>query len=388
MKRSETRYDTGAIITFVDNVNYGCLIQRWALQRFLDIHGFSFSAYYVVPSFLSAILLSGAVSALRRYARAAVRPFKRLLTGRRPLFEIDKAVLPRNTKWTSRFMAMRIRQERFCRRNVDTCSIYIVGSDQIWRNGDWYPLSLPRRLTYYFLDFVKSPNTKRIAYAASFGKDTLEGAGLAGRKEAIRPLLEKFDAISVREASGVKIIKDTWNLDAAHVLDPTLLLASEDYATLIDTPTCPLSEVKPLFYYMLVPHPSKMAFVGRIAAKLELSADGVCPYTPCTLPPVEQWLKGFRDCEFVVTDSFHGTVFAIINRKPFLVFTNNTLAPSRITTLLCSLGLLERMIREEDIAAFDCSKLGTIDYDAVHAKLDKLREFSGNWLLTQLRKPK
>lgn len=315
-----------------------------------------------------------------RYARALVRMFKRFIAGKRPLLEIEKR---RSVKLTRRFVKLRIRQERYHARNANRYQTYIVGSDQVWRH--WRTPGMD--VTRFFLDFVNRPDARRIAYAASFGRDNLADAGLAGREEEIRPLLEQFDAISVREASGVAIIKDTWGLDAAHVLDPTLLLTCADYSALIDAPTSPLSETKPVFYYMLDMTPAKMELVAHIANNLKSEAAGICPDESSVFPPVEQWLKGFRDSEFVITDSFHGAVFCIINRKPFLVIANERRGITRVTSLLDALDLEDRMVREEAMRSFDSSSLGVIDFDAVHAKLDKLRAFSGGWLLAQLKKP-
>jgi len=373
----------GMIVTLVSYDNYGCIIQRYALQKFLDGKSFYFNSFFI-GSCATKTPLRKTIANPMYSAKAFFRVCKRLLSGRRPLFDMGKIIPFGRMKWTRRFVKMRIRQKRFDVRNAGGYGTYIVGSDQVWR--EW-GADLPRALCF-FLDFVINPQAKRIAYAASFGKDTLESAGLSGREEEIRPLLGKFDAISVREESGVKIIKETWGLDATHVLDPTLLLTREDYSTLIDNPVCPIHDVKSVFYYFIDMSVDKMSLVEKIARKLGVEFDGIYPGKYCTLLPVEQWLKGFRDSDFIVTDSFHGTAFAIVNRKSFVVFANEMRGIARITSLLGALGLEERMVVEEKIECFNLSKLNAIDYDAVHAKLDKLREFSGNWLLTQLRKPK
>src|SRR5690606_24878261 len=71
------------------------------------------------------------------------------------------------------------------------------------------------------------------------------------------------------------------------------------------------------------------------------------------LPPVELWLKGFRDAELVITDSFHGTVFSIINNTPFIVLENEVGGISRLTHLLNELGIKDRLVYADDDGDFD-----------------------------------
>ena len=99
---------------------------------------------------------------------------------------------------------------------------FIVGSDQVWRTV-W----LKEKSLHYFFDFVND-DKKKIAYAASFGVDYWEGT--PELTEKIKPLIKKFDYISVREESGIDICKNTFGIDnAVCVLDPTLMISREDY---------------------------------------------------------------------------------------------------------------------------------------------------------------
>lgn len=95
------------------------------------------------------------------------------------------------------------------------------------------------------------------------------------------------------------------------------------------------------------------------------------------LGPVEDWLRNFRDCGFVVTESFHATVFSIIFHKPFLVIKNEDRGLARIVSLLDSLGLRSRLVE----ALMSEPPLDMeIDWEDVDRKMEALRQKSFNFL--------
>ena len=110
-----------------------------------------------------------------------------------------------------------------------------------------------------FLDFAKEEKTKRIAYAASFGTDQWEFT--QEMTSICAPLAQKFDFVSVREDSGVKLCKEHLGVNAVHVLDPTLLLTKEDYIHLIEAEKEPKAKGT-LFNYILDPDYVKSAFIN------------------------------------------------------------------------------------------------------------------------------
>lgn len=370
----------GTIVTLTSNDNYGCIIQRWALQQFLERKSYFFNSYYFGSYYWRTWFIGTIFSPLFWLKLIPRFLYRALLTKERPYWSFNPTPF-RQMKFTDEFVKQRIRQEAFHAWSADKYDCYIVGSDQIWR--DWANKSYNR--DYYLLSFVNNPKAKRIAYAASFGKDTLKDANLEGDKlRHTRALAEKFDAIGAREDTAVRLVKEAWGLDAHQVIDPTLLLHAEDYSRLIDQPTCPTTEITPVFYYLLDLNAEKLAVIEQVAARRGQSYGGIRTYGTDILPPVEQWLRGFRDAKFVVTDSFHGTVFAIINHTPFITFTSDHRSISRITSLLSSLGLDERMLDETELSTFDYDKYSEIDWGSVEAKLESMRADSGNWLLKQL----
>lgn len=210
------------------------------------------------------------------------------------------------------------------------------------------------------------------AYAASFGK----GEWLLDSKETeeTKLLASNFIAISVRERSAVDLCRNYWGIDAKHVLDPALLLDAEDYLKTITLKR----ESNILFAYVLDESSLKRDIVEAMANSRKLKIYRCMPKEElingvtknldnCIYPPVDNWLNGFNNATCVVTDSFHGVVFSIIFRKPFVVIGNTQRGMARFESLLTMLGLENRMVKDVDsaIEMMDTS----IDYESVYAIL-------------------
>jgi hypothetical protein len=231
-------------------------------------------------------------------------------------------------------------------KTVKTYDTIIVGSDQVWRKQ--YS-NVPAHL----LDFTKDMNIKRIAYAASFGMDDLSEYTPKLIKRTAR-LAKQFDAISVREDSGISLCKRYWNVEAIHLLDPTLLLDKIDYMQLVKYDgKYVFPSQGDLFVYILDRTKEKQQIVNQISSTLHLSAFEIQPaFMPTNLkeldkhtyPPVTQWLQSFMDAKFIVTDSFHGTVFSILFNKPFIVIGNMKRGLARFSSLLKSFNLENRLV--------------------------------------------
>lgn len=244
---------------------------------------------------------------------------------------------------------------------------YIVGSDQVWRP------KYSRGIANYFLDFTDGENVKKIAYAASFGTDRWEFTPKMTKRCA--KLLKKFDAVSVREDSGVILCERFMGVEAIHLLDPTLLLNQKDYIDLVLQDNAPEFRDK-LFTYILDESEEKRKIVNFVSEKLKLTPFSVMPkkifdrvgtkyLEQCIFPPVTSWLRAFMDAEYIVTDSFHGTVFSIIFNKPFIVIANQGRGLGRFTSLLKMFNLEKRLIYSiEDLS--DDLLLQSIDYHQIN----------------------
>lgn len=246
----------------------------------------------------------------------------------------------------------------------------VVGSDQVWSPWANVPLDF---LGNMYLDFIPDYKGKRIAYAASFGGG--EWTYTLDWTEKCSKLARKFDAISVREDSGVKLCREHLGVEATHVLDPTLLLTGADYEKLL---TRPAKKTNILFAYVLDTSNEKVSFLQKVADHfgLELKIQGANDDLNWD-DSIEGWLADIRDAAMVVTDSFHGSVFAIQFHRPFFSFVNLRRGGDRFTSLLSKLNLDDRIVTTDTVL----SNLKTdIDWTAIDEILKNEREASVNFL--------
>ncbi len=267
-------------------------------------------------------------------------------------------------------------------RQFDT---FVVGSDQVWR-----PIYNTRQ-EQYFLKFAQKMQVRRVAYAVSFGTDQREYSDEQLRVCA--PLAQRFDAVSVREESGVALTRELFGVEAEHVLDPTMLLDREHYLELCSS--IPVQESCVAAYFL---HKSQEAelLLEELTRSLGCGVRDVIPngfvsqqdylaHEQCRepFPAVEQWLAMMRDANFVLTDSFHGVVFSILFEKPFAVVVNKQRGASRFTSLFEMLGIEGRVV--ETGRSLDAILATEIDYAGVAKKLEKLRVKSADFLKKALR---
>lgn len=200
----------------------------------------------------------------------------------------------------------------------------LVGSDQTWR-----PIYNVNRLSDMFLHFAGNFSGKRVAYAASFGVDYWEYS--EKQTSVCSSLAQLFDAVSVRETSGVALCERYLGIDAVAVLDPTLLVRKETYAELCMK--VPVFKKRYLAAYVLDSAKEVDLTITEEAKKRGLPILRYSAYGQAKLT-IEEWIAIFRDASFVITDSFHGTVFSIIFEKPFRCVVNERRGGVRFADLL------------------------------------------------------
>lgn len=247
----------------------------------------------------------------------------------------------------------------------------IVGSDQVWRpRYNVYPEDM-------FLSFAEHEKIKRISYAASFGDDAWEYS--SELTERSRNLISRFDAISVRESSGVNLCKKHLNVDAVQVLDPTLLHDASIYDDVCKHIL--RSEEKYIAVYALGLNDRAMEVINRFAHNKNLTTKFFTSDANYTLS-VPEWLAMIRDAAFVITDSFHGTAFSIIYNKVFYSIVNKSRGVSRFESILSDFGLSERLLDSERLEIPHESH--QINWDAVNNKRKCLKEESISFLRENL----
>ncbi|MCW4141970.1 polysaccharide pyruvyl transferase family protein [Segatella copri] len=373
------------ILTLPLNSNYGGVLQAYALQTVLKRMGhdvlevelkknlrWQYPPLWKIPlSFGKRFLFKYIVR--RKNQKILLERYERKIY---PLLVHD--ILEFISKYIKQFKV-----DKFidCKGKFDA---FVCGSDQIWRYK--YYLFFEGDIANVYLKFLGDDSCKRIAYAASFGTDNWEYP--AKETAECKNWIQKFDAVSVREETGVKLCSTYYDIKAKHVLDPTMLLSKDDYVDLIEKSDVPKSKGN-LFCYILDNTDEKMNVVKNIEKQRHLSPffmNGDCGNWTEDLekriqPPVESWLRAFYDSEFIVTDSFHACVFSILFHKQFLVIGNKERGLARIYSLLSMFGLEDRLTSDTGL---DINRMKTIDYDRVDEILAKHREESRTFLIQAL----
>lgn len=261
---------------------------------------------------------------------------------------------------------------------------YVVGSDQIWRP------KYCSNILHSYLDFTKGWNVKRIAYAASFGINSWSYT--SKETEICKSLIKQFNLVTVRELSAVRLCREYLDIKAINVLDPTFLLDKCEYQKLIAD--YKVSNSHFVFSYLLDETKEKLDILKKISIikelpihkiKLEndLSKLSGKKLAKLRYPSIQQWLASFAQADFIITDSFHGTVFSIIFNKPFIAIANKGRGLTRFHSLLKMFGLENRLIFEEQGISNDLiSQL--IDFNKTNAIMSAERNKSLILLKEQL----
>ena len=343
------------IITFHEAVNYGAVLQAYALKkvisRYCDVH--------FVRHSNSAILNRNSISP----------GFPKSIAGLKRFIIKSLTYFPNRKKHN---FFTRFRNQYLLDTPEKYADFYITGSDQVWNDKctDFDKA--------YFLDFTD--DKKKNSYSASFGFDSVP----EDKIDEYRRLLGGFNNISVREKTGKDIISDLIERDVRVTLDPTLLLSKEEWSELV-------RQVDSYGKYLLVyafEITDKMAeFVNKIAEERNLCVLILLPEKSLwKKSPIknakfvnyvspEEWVSFFYYADFIVTNSFHGTVFSINFNKQFAV---ELLPPpskvnSRLTDVLDMFELNTRYISSSDIRV-------NVDFERCNSIMQAKREESVSYL--------
>lgn len=265
--------------------------------------------------------------------------------------------------------------------NLDFDAV-IVGSDQVWR-----PTMYNRISDYkvYFLSFLPK-SCKRISYAASFGVDYWEVEDKSITSD-IASMVRRFDAVSVREQSGISICKNIFQVESTHVLDPTLLAGKIFFDDIIASEEKTDSTPKQIVYYKLDVDElflSNLKNFGLYKNKEVTNIyynkveNGYAYYS------VAQWLNNIKESEIIVTDSFHCVCFCILYHKDFICCVNESRGISRLKSLLTMLGIQDRICSPDDDFIDKYKSLSPINYSLVDSILASQRITSEQFLMSSL----
>lgn len=273
---------------------------------------------------------------------------------------------------------------------------FVIGSDQVWNYG----ISQHFGKAFY-LDFA-ADDKRKISYAASFGHE--KDFSPAEEVPKISALMNRFNAISVREDSGVRILRDIYQIPGRQVAEPIFLTDTKEYLRLASESKRDVSEPY-LLAYILDPTPEKNAAIAHVAQRLSLKIriildawqhlfqenkkkidiegavveEGIDTY---------DFLKLYSNCSYAVTDSFHGTAFALKFEKPFASIGNRRRGVSRFDSMFRLIGHKERFtLNAENIIKREEDFLRPLDYAPITAALEAHVADSKAWLKASLKKP-
>lgn len=307
------------LLTLPFHINYGGILQAFALKSFFERLG------------CEVYMLHQQDHSLSR----TVKNFVRKIQGKKKPFERESKLM---ASFVKEHFDKWIDVSKDKNRMVSKMDALVVGSDQVWRFWN------SQNLLFYFFDFAKDINMKKYAYSVSFGKDVWEVDECL--KDKCKELVSLFSAVSVREDDGIGLCKTHFGIDVEKTIDPTFLLEKDEYSKLICSSDNPQSEI---ISYILDEDPDKSMmvsccenFLGKRAKKINqtICIDGECG----VFPSVESWILNYLNAQFVVTDSFHGTAFAINFEIPFIVLGNVKRGMSRIISILKMFDLENRLV--------------------------------------------
>lgn len=335
------------VLTLPFNNNYGGILQSYALQSVLKKRGHDVKFIKRLPN---------------KYTDSLISKLKWFLGYSYWRDLKDNKQVKEFSMFEKQFMCATdsIRMDKeFNKLDKENLELLLVGSDQVWRAN----YTRDRLTNYFFLISPSIKELKKASYAASFGTDVWEANS---SKEDVKKLLDTFSGISVRETSGVEICKEVFDVSAEHILDPTFLIDVEEYLSL---PYERQGGNNDVLVYLLDPTAEKFQITSEVVASNRGNAvyTGFGPEGKKKYIEIGEWVRYFSTCKYVVTDSFHGCVFALIFKKPFVVIGNSGRGLTRFDSLLSSFQLSDRLIKGHN----DLQNI-QIDYVVNEALIDQV----------------
>lgn len=355
------------ILTYHTGYNYGASLQAYALQTTVnklagscEIINFETSRFVA-----SREMFSRRPQRVKELVKIITRlPYWTSLHKRQAMFD----------KFTAECLntSALYKTEKELIEHAEDYECIICGSDQIWNLSESDPCAAN---PVYFLNFPKKQ--KRISYAASFGKWVSEAAQ---HENIFLPWIKEFDAVSVREISGYEYLKSR-GIYCDLVVDPTLLLDADDYNKICADR---IIDEKYILLFGWNTNSDLVEAAKMISSKMGLPVYNIVPPPRAIFSGTKrkldvgpcEFLSMVKHSEFVVTNSFHGTVFSTIYNKPYVSLVSGK-ADTRMHSILKQLGLENRLITKEKIVVDD---LMSADYEDVNNRKRSLCKSSIEYL--------
>lgn len=358
-------------ITCHNVYNPGASLQAYALASYLRQLGHDVQNIDYQPGYLRHYPLTG-VPENSRFNRPGLRLAYQVTKFPRRLWE---RLTSRRKKAFDRFTAHYLPLTKQTYRSWEALAsappdadLYIAGSDQIWN-----PVFQNGKDPAFFLDFVPE-GKKRISYAASFAVEELSEED----QNRMQPLLQRLDAVSVRERSAVTIL-EKMGIRSCQVMDPVFLLKRSHWERLAVHP----AEEGYILVYDFDRSPVMSAIVKELAAKTGRKLVSLFPMEGADevwqdAGPLE-FLGAIQNAGIVLSNSFHATAFSLIFQKEFYVINREEKINTRMRDLLGVVELENRLIGStRELTAHQ------ISWDDVNAHLCSLIEDSRHFLQTNI----
>ena len=364
------------IVTFFKNNNYGSVLQCYALQQVLKDLGVKPIALnqeerglkWKLKKILRVLYLGFSII---KYPNRCRNVFQSALESKRSCAELAEQTRDKFNDFVEQNIIYK-NQSFLELKECEEYSFFISGSDQVWGTSGYF------LNPFMFLRFAEK--RKRYAYAASFGADKCP----RWYENTLKKYISEYERISVREQSGLDIVKK-FGVDARIDVDPTMLLDVEQWrkiSTTMHTKNCMFA------YFLNEPSDIAIEHINNVIARDNIEQVIFAPYKfeiankinsrvdYKSLSPNE--FLGIVDAAKVVcTDSFHGAVFSIIFRKKFYSYyrqyTHNELQNNRIETLLKHFELQNQLIVDKNIFSIP-------DFTTVNLVLEKDKKHAVDYL--------
>lgn len=345
------------ILTFHLAINYGAVLQAYALEEYLNDKGYEAELidYYSseVYDYYKPLYCDYKVYKGKSFFKMAhnFAFYKKNNEKMKNFRNFVKAYLKKSN---------RINDLDELKKTAYNYDCLITGSDQVWSPN----ISIGEAFTVFILDFIKSEKIRKISYAASIGENEIDDV----YRDILINSLNDYHSISVRENSAKKILNRE---DIEIVLDPTFLITKENWNNLADKSDISIKE-KYIFVYMLQKNSNLIEFVNALSKEKKLKIvylnkekyfkKNAINYF--TIGP-ESFLKLIKNAEYVVTNSFHGMVFSILFERQFITFLHSTKFSRQIE-------LLKKFNLEDYCYLKDNSNLEKIDKEINYSCVNKL----------------
>lgn len=363
------------IITYHCAYNYGAVLQAYALQTKLKALGYDVEIINFRPSAIVDGYKESRISGGKRAKLYRIIKPKQLLHAQHVRRNRYEAFDNFTDKFLNVSKGIYSTTAELEDKSLDY-NVYICGSDQIWNyafNGNE---------NAYFLSFVKY-NSKKISYAPSFGIEKLTEENC----EKIKPLLSDFVALSSREEQGVKIINEDLQLKSTHVLDPTLLIESEQWISFASKNRNSTKQ-KYIFVYIIGKSEVALKRICEFAKKenLDIKYVGIGILLQPNIASIDdksdvgpqEFIELLLGAEYVCTNSFHGMALSILLNKKFTIMFNEALN-SRMESLLKMCGLEEQKYNTQSRLLKDTFE--KVDFTVANNIIAKERKKSINFLI-------